>query len=96
LARLEKMVQMLVAEKHGQHNNFARTAVGAGSPFGLPKGEGAGSESVSLSDLKKQRIDLEDELENIKERMDKVDAQIAKLQSARSPQYPAGGSLQAK
>jgi beta-lactamase regulating signal transducer with metallopeptidase domain len=96
LARLEKMVQMLVAERHGQHNNFARPTMGVGSPFGLPKGEGGGSESVSLSDLKKQRIDLEDELENIKERMDKVDAQIAKLQDARSPQYPAGGDLKAK
>jgi beta-lactamase regulating signal transducer with metallopeptidase domain len=96
VARLEKMVQMLVAEMHGQHNNFARPAVGMGSPFGSPKGEGAGSESVSLSDLKKQRIDLEDELETIKERMDKVDAAIAKLQSTRSPQALPTGSLQAK
>jgi beta-lactamase regulating signal transducer with metallopeptidase domain len=96
LARLEKMVQMLVAERHGQHNNFARGAAVAGSLFASPKEEGASVESVSLSDLKKQRIDLEDELENIKERMDKVDAQIAKLQSARSPQNHINGSLQVK
>jgi hypothetical protein len=96
LARLEKMVEMLVAERHGQHNSFARGAAGTGSPFSSPMEERAGVESVSLSNLKKQRIDLEDELETIKERMDKVDAQIAKLQSARSSQPPPTGSLQAK
>jgi beta-lactamase regulating signal transducer with metallopeptidase domain len=95
LARLEKMVQMIVAEMHGQqHKNYD-------SPFsnnklGSSNGPGGGVESLSLSDLKKQRIDLEDELEKIKDQMDKVDEQIAKLQSARSLNHPHNESRQAK
>jgi hypothetical protein len=78
------MVQMIVAEMHGQQHRDVTWA--ARNKMGSSSATGAGNEAVTLSDLKKQRIDLEDELESIKDRMDKVDAQIAKLQSARSPQ----------
>jgi beta-lactamase regulating signal transducer with metallopeptidase domain len=95
LSRLEKMVQMIVTEMHGQqHSRNIRWTVGNQSSSS--NGAGIGSESLSLSDLKKQRIDLEDEMENLKERMDKVDAQIAKLQSARSGNHPASENLQVK
>jgi hypothetical protein len=93
LSRLEKMVQMIVTEMHGQqHSRNIRWTVGNQSSSS--NGAGIGSESLSLSDLKKQRIDLEDEMENLKERMDKVDAQIAKLQSARSGNHPASENFQ--
>jgi hypothetical protein len=36
--------------------------------------------AVSLSDLKKQRIDVEDELEKLQGRLAKIDEQISKLQ----------------
>jgi predicted nucleic acid-binding Zn-ribbon protein len=45
----------------------------------------AGGFAPALSDLKKQRIDVEDEMENLKDRLAKIDDQIAKLQSARAP-----------
>jgi beta-lactamase regulating signal transducer with metallopeptidase domain len=95
LSRLEKMVQMILTEMHGQQHRSIRWTVG--NQTSSSNGAGIGSESLSLSDLKKQRIDLDDEMENLKERMDKVDAQIAKLQSARSGNHPASeANLQVK
>jgi hypothetical protein len=96
LSRLEKMVQTILTEMHGQqHSRSIRWTVG--NQTGSSNGAGIGSEALSLSDLKKQRIDLEDEMENLKDRMDKVDAQIANLQSARSGNHPVSGTnLQVK
>ncbi len=92
LARLEQMMQMMLAERNGQlPRNHAPTAKLFRS--GSADAMGNGSAAVSLSELKKQRIDLEDELESIKDRMDKIDAQIAKLQSARSSKLPANDAL---
>ncbi len=88
------MVQMILTEMHGQQHTNIRWSVGNQS--GSTNGAGIGSESLSLSDLKKQRIDLEDEMENLKERMDKVDSQIAKLQNARSGNHPGSENLQVK
>jgi hypothetical protein len=94
LARVEKLVQTILAEMHGQQQRHHVSVLGIKA--GSSDATGGGVESVSLSDLKKQRIDLEDELESIKDRMDKVDAQIAKLQSARSSKLPSNDSFQVK
>ncbi len=97
LARLEKMMQMILAEMHGQPpGGQAHVTWAFRNKVGSTNGAGSGNESVSLSELKKQRIDLEDEMESIKDRMDKIDAQISKLQSARSQNHPSSDSLQAK
>lgn len=81
LTRLEKMMQTILAEMRGQQprNQLPSSKFKTGS-FDAT---GSGSAALSLSELKKQRIDLEDELDSIKDRMDKIDAEIAKLQSAR-------------
>ncbi len=86
------MVQSILTEMHGQQHRNVRWVVGNQS--GSSNGVGSGTASVSLSDLKKERIDLEDEMESLKDRLDKIDAQIAKLQSARSSNHPANESLQ--
>jgi hypothetical protein len=42
-----------------------------------------GKATLSLSDLKKRRIDIEDQLEKLQEQLAEIDDQIAKAQSAR-------------
>ncbi|HKD37684.1 MAG TPA: hypothetical protein VKB78_12820, partial [Pirellulales bacterium] len=90
LKRLEDMMQMILAQTQGQHRSdrqwLSRTTNGNFSAAG------AGAQAVTLSDLKKQRIDLEDELESIQERMTKIDEQIAKLQTARTPKQSVPGN----
>jgi hypothetical protein len=96
LERLEKMVQSLVAEVQGQqHWHRYVNLTTPKSTIGTASAAGAGTMAAqpSLSDLKKHRIDLEDELERIKDEMEKVDGQIAKLQSARSPKHGANEAI---
>jgi hypothetical protein len=103
LERLEKTMESILAETKNQQlaemknqrqpqslptvaaNNWANKPY---SYSNAKSGSDRSAKALSLSDLKKQRIDLEDELESLKERMAKVDDQIAKLQSARSPKAP--------
>ncbi len=94
LKRLEDMMQMLLAQTQGQHRSD-RQALFL-NKIGSTSAAGGGNVAVSLSDLKKQRIDLEDELDSIQERMAKVDEQIAKLQSAHSPKAPVPTNQQAR
>jgi uncharacterized protein YdcH (DUF465 family) len=92
------MMQSLVAEVHGQQHShpYVNNLVSPMSTLGIATASGSGTMAAqpSLSDLKKHRIDLEDELERIKDEMEKVDEQIAKLQSARSPKHGANESGQ--
>jgi beta-lactamase regulating signal transducer with metallopeptidase domain len=92
LERLEKMMASILSEMKSQRSSNHQSTRPLPSPldkndlaYGSVSWSKSSSNVLSLSDLKKQRIDLEDELENLKDRMAKVDDQIAKLQSARSP-----------
>ena len=51
---------------------------------------------TSLADLKKERIDIEEQLESLKDRLDQIDGQIAKLQSARPAKQYRNETSQAK
>ena len=111
LERLEKMMDSILAEMKNQQRAEMKNHVpsklppmgaadnSANKPF-LSWAAGADvnryTKALSLSDLKKQRIDVEDEMENLKDRLDKIDDQIAKLQSARAPkdEKPKGSGLE--
>jgi beta-lactamase regulating signal transducer with metallopeptidase domain len=98
LQRLEKLVESLVAEMKNQRTApRAANSYRAAMEYGitgyptqrvrtLPDTRG----TLSLSELKKHRIDIEDQLEELKDKLAEIDDRIAKLQSARSSQqrYP--------
>lgn len=99
LSRLEKMMERILSELQEKHvSTRGPVPPVGGSPYltDLPESTPMSAIGVtvraravvSLSDLKKQRIDVEDELERLQDRLAKIDEQIAKLQSARSTKEP--------
>jgi hypothetical protein len=97
LQRLEKLVESLVAETKNQRTApTAASRYRAAMEYGisgyptqraktLPDTRG----TLSLSELKKHRIDIEDQLEELKDKLAEVDDRIAKLESTRSSKrYP--------
>jgi beta-lactamase regulating signal transducer with metallopeptidase domain len=97
LQRLEKLVESIAAEMRNQRipsaaasnyratmdngvGEYARRRVAQNSinPYAMRD-----KATLSLSDLKKRRIDVEDQLANLQEQLAEIDDQIAKLQSSR-------------
>ena len=93
LSRLEKMMERIMSELPNQRvsERFPLPPVG-GPPssqnrFDSRAMSGMGTVAarpVSLSDLKKERIDVEDELQKLQDHLAKLDEQITKMQSVRS------------
>jgi hypothetical protein len=95
LQRLEKLVESLVAEHQRvppTAANSSRAAMEYGI-IGYPAARIAQNavnrayamrdRAISLSELKKRRIDVEDHLARLQEELAEIDDQIAKVQSAR-------------
>jgi hypothetical protein len=94
LQRLEKMVESLVAESKNQRiattrANSYQAARDYGITFNSAKGPTlsavatAMKDTLSLSDLRKRRIDIEEQLDKLQDQLTEIDDQISKLQSAR-------------
>jgi len=96
LQRLEKMMESILAELKNRptvnpSNRSSRAAASNYVPSGYRVPRMTGSPNVyppptafgSLADLKKQRIDIEEQLQRLQDDLSKLDDQIAKLQSMR-------------
>jgi septal ring factor EnvC (AmiA/AmiB activator) len=90
LQRLERLVESMVT----MHNPSAPSTsqyVSRRAPLGeqvTAYGRAIRQAAPSLADLKKQRIDIEDDLDKLQERLKNIDDQIAQLQSVRSRNLP--------
>jgi chromosome segregation ATPase len=90
LQRLERLVESMVS----MHNPSAPSTtqyMSRRAPLGdqvTAYGRAMRQASPSLTDLKKQRIDIEDELARLQERLKNIDDQIERLQSVRSRNLP--------
>ncbi len=98
LQRLERMVESILSEVKDQptevRNRLSRRVLPdlQSSSNGRAVRQGA----ISLTDLKKQRIDIEDELDRLKDRLNEIDGQIAKLQDVRSRSGSEQGGAQVR
>jgi hypothetical protein len=86
LQRLERLVESLVSDRSSRPAPSTTQYLSRRAPLGeqvTAYGLAGRQAAPSLADLKKQRIDIEDELDKLQERLKNIDDQIAKLQSAR-------------
>jgi beta-lactamase regulating signal transducer with metallopeptidase domain len=104
LQRLEKLVESIAAEMKNQRIPPS-AAYKAAKEYGIaptlraaqnPLNPYATKATLSLSDLKKRRIDIEDQIEQLGLQLAEIDDQITKMQSTRSSKRYLDRDLDAK
>jgi hypothetical protein len=110
LERLEKMMGTILAELKGRPSVTPsnRSARAAASDYGVTSyrtsrlsaptavtWDARPTDAPSLAALKKQRIDIEEQLQNLQDDLSKLDEQIARLQNVRKERSERS-ALQAK
>jgi hypothetical protein len=97
LQRLEKMMQEVLVELKGERAPRPRIRSSASTvTTGAFLSPARQSHTSSLANLKKQRIDIEEQLESLQDRLTEIDDQIAKLQSDRAGKRTPREPLQVK